>query len=107
MALSSLPFIFPLALLGLLSIIPLIILYMLLPKPFRVSMPSVMFLMKVEESREKIYSSLTKFVKDPLFIVQFLVLILLAVAAAGPYVLSYDTYSDENTVIIIDRKSVV
>lgn len=102
MALSSLPFIFPLALLGLLSIIPLIILYMLLPKPFRVSMPSVMFLMKVEESREKIYSSLTKFVKDPLFIVQFLVLILLAVAAAGPYVLSYDTYSDENTVIIID-----
>lgn len=100
--LASLPFIFPLALLGLLSIIPLIILYMLLPKPFKVTMPSVMFLMKVEESREKIYSSITKIVRDPLFIVQLLVLILLAVAAAGPFILSYDTYSDENTVIILD-----
>lgn len=99
---DSLPFIFPWALLGLLSIIPLIILYMLLPKPFKVSMPSVMFLMKVEESREKIYSSITKIVRDPLFIVQLFVLILLAVAAAGPYILSYDTLSDKNTVIIID-----
>ncbi|MBZ3935055.1 BatA domain-containing protein [Methanimicrococcus blatticola] len=101
-SLSSLPFIFPLALLGLLSIIPLIILYMLLPKPFKVSMPSVMFLMRVEESREKIYSSITKIVRDPLFIVQLFVLIMLAVAAAGPYILSYDTLSDKNTVIIID-----
>ncbi|WNY23304.1 hypothetical protein MmiHf6_06090 [Methanimicrococcus hongohii] len=101
-SLASLPFIFPWALIGLLSIIPLIILYMLLPKPFKVSMPSVMFLMKVEESREKIYSSITKIVKDPLFIVQLLVLILLAIAAAGPYILSYDTLSDETTVIIID-----
>lgn len=101
-SLASLPFIFPLALLGLLSIIPLIILYMLLPKPFKVSMPSVMFLMKVEESREKIYSSITKIVRDPLFIAQLLVLIMLAVAAAGPYIISYDTHSDKNTVIIID-----
>ncbi|MDV0444515.1 hypothetical protein MmiAt1_00410 [Methanimicrococcus sp. At1] len=101
-SLASLPFIFPLALLGLLSIIPLIILYMLLPKPFKVSMPSVMFLVKVEESREKIYSSITKIVKDPLFIVQLFVLILLTLAAAGPYILTYDTHSDESTVIIID-----
>jgi len=98
----SLPFIFPLALLGLLSVIPLIILYMLLPKPFKVSVPSVMFLIKVEESREKIYSSITKLVKDPLFFAQLFVLILLAVAAAGPFILSYDTHSDESTVIIID-----
>ncbi|MDR2944917.1 MAG: VWA domain-containing protein [Methanosarcinales archaeon] len=101
-SLAFLPFILPLALLGLLSVIPLIILYMLLPKPFKVSMPSVMFLMKVEESREKIYSSITKIVRDPLFIVQLFVLILLAVAAAGPYIVSYDTLSDKNTVIIID-----
>ena len=100
--LENLPFIFPLALLGLLSLIPLIILYMLLPKPFKVSVPSVMFLVRVEESREKIYSSLTKLVKDPLFLIQLFVLILLAVAAAGPYILSYDTHSDESTVIIID-----
>ena len=101
-SLASLPFIFPLALIGLLSIIPLIILYMLLPKPFKVSVPSVMFLMRVEESREKIYSSLTKLVKDPLFFAQLLVLILLAIAAAGPFILTYDTLSDESTVIIID-----
>ncbi|MCL2549487.1 MAG: BatA and WFA domain-containing protein [Methanimicrococcus sp.] len=100
--LATLPFITPLALLGLISLIPLIILYMLLPKPFKVSVPSVMFLVRVEESREKIYSSLTKLVKDPLFLIQLFVLILLAVAAAGPYILSYDTRSDESTVIIID-----
>jgi hypothetical protein len=99
---SSLPFIFPLALLGLLSIIPLIILYMLLPKPFKVNMPSVMFLLKTEESREKVYSSITKIVKDPLFLAQLCVLILLAVAAAGPYFLTHDTLNDEKTVIIID-----
>ena len=95
-------FIYPLALLGLLSVIPLIILYMLLPKPFKVDIPSVMFLIKIEESREKIYSSITKIVRDPLFIAQLFVLILLALAAAGPYITSYDTYSDESTVIIID-----
>ena len=102
LTLSSLPFVAPLALIGLLSIIPLIILYMLLPKPFKVSMPSVMFLVKTEESREKIYSSITKLVKDPLFFAQLFVLILLAVAAAGPFILAYDTHSDESTVIIID-----
>ena len=99
---DTLPFIFPLALLGLLSVIPLIILYMLLPKPFKVSMPSVMFLVRIEESREKIYSSLTKLVKDPLFFVQLFVLILLAVAAAGPFILTYAEHSDESTVIVID-----
>ncbi|WNY24555.1 DUF7408 domain-containing protein [Methanolapillus millepedarum] len=98
----ELPFIHPWALIGLLSIIPLIILYMLLPKPFKMSVPSVMFLMKVEESRDKIYSSLTKLVKDPLFLAQLLVLILLALAAAGPYLLSMETYSEERTVIILD-----
>jgi len=99
---STLPFIFPLALLGLLSIIPLIILYMLLPKPFKVNMPSVMFLLKTEESREKVYSSITKIVKDPLFLAQLCVLILLAIAAAGPYFLTHDTLNDDKTVIIID-----
>ncbi|WNY27268.1 VWA domain-containing protein [Methanolapillus ohkumae] len=100
--LESLPFIYPWALIGLLSVIPLIILYMLLPKPFKMSVPSVMFLMKVEESRDKIYSSLTKLVKDPLFLVQLLVLIMLALAAAGPFIVSMDTYSEEHTVIILD-----
>ena len=103
--LDTLPFIYPLALLGLLSIIPLIILYMLLPKPFKVDIPSVMFLIKTEESREKIYSSITKIVKDPLFLAQLLVLILLALAAAGPFITSHDTYSDEHTVIIIDASA--
>jgi hypothetical protein len=105
MALFDSYFIYPLALLGLLSIIPLIILYMLLPKPFKVDIPSVMFLIKIEESREKIYSSITKIVKDPLFIAQLFVLILLALAAAGPFITSYDTYSDESTVIIIDASA--
>ncbi|MBO4302151.1 BatA and WFA domain-containing protein [Methanosarcinaceae archaeon] len=101
----DLPFFYPQALLGLLSIIPLIILYMLLPKPFKLEVPSVMFLMKVEESRKKVYASITKIFKDPLFLVQLFILILLTLAAAGPYILSYSDMSESDTVIIIDASA--
>lgn len=101
----ALPFLYPLALLALASVIPLIILYMLLPKPLRLDVPSVMFLMKIEESRKKIYTSITKLVKDPLFLVQLLVLIMLALAAAGPYITARSPLSDADTVIIIDASA--
>ncbi|NLI62874.1 MAG: hypothetical protein GX362_05710 [Methanosarcinaceae archaeon] len=102
MAELFLPFLYPWALLGLLSVIPLIILYMLLPKPFKVEIPSTMFIKKVEESKKKVYASITKIIKDPLFFIQLFVLILLALAAAAPYILTWDSLSDKDTVIVID-----
>ncbi|HML26822.1 MAG TPA: BatA domain-containing protein, partial [Methanomethylovorans sp.] len=58
----------PLALLALASVIPLIILYLLRPKPLMVRIPSVMFLMQVEE-KKRFFTSITKLIKDPLFLI--------------------------------------
>lgn len=96
------PFETPLALLALASIIPLIILYLLRPKPLMVKIPSVMFLMQVQEEKKRFFTSITKLIKDPLFLIQLLVLILLALAAAAPFIITNEPLSDEHTVLVID-----
>jgi hypothetical protein len=93
------------ALTSLLSVIPLIILYLLRPKPRVASIPSLMFLMKVEKEKKKIYSSITRIIKDPLFLIQLLVLIFLSVASAGPFYTSEEPLSSEHTVIVIDSSA--
>jgi len=62
------PFETPLALAALLSVIPLIVIYMLRPKPKVLSIPSLMFVLKLERERKRVYASLTKIVQDPLFL---------------------------------------
>ncbi|HJH32488.1 MAG TPA: hypothetical protein C5S50_10040 [Methanosarcinaceae archaeon] len=95
----------PLALAALASIIPLIILYLLYPKPLDIQIPSLMFLMKVEEEKKRLYSSITRLIKDPLFLLQLLVLIFLSVAAAGPFFITEEPLSGEHTVLIIDSSA--
>ncbi|WP_440954868.1 DUF7408 domain-containing protein [Methanosarcina sp. Mfa9] len=99
------PFANPLALAGLLSIIPLIILYMLRPKPAELSIPSLMFVLKIERERKRVYASITKIVKDPLFLAQLLVLILLSLAAAGYFYTAEEPLSGEHTVLILDTSA--
>ncbi|MDD3874509.1 MAG: VWA domain-containing protein, partial [Methanosarcina sp.] len=99
------PFENPLALAALLSVIPLIILYMLRPKPAVLSIPSLMFVLKLERERKRVYASLTKIVQDPLFLVQLLMLILLSIAAAGYYYNSEEPLSGEHTVLILDTSA--
>jgi hypothetical protein len=99
------PFETPLALAALLSIIPLIILYMLRPKPAVLSIPSVMFVLKLERERKRVYASLTKIVQDPLFLIQLLMLILLSTAAAGYYYTSDEPLSGEHTVLVLDTSA--
>ncbi|WMW24855.1 BatA and WFA domain-containing protein [Methanolobus sediminis] len=96
------PFDNPLALAALASVIPLIILYLLRPKPLQVQIPSLMFLMDIKEEKKRFYTSISKLVKDPLFFIQLFVLILLALAAASPYFESQEALSGDHTVIIID-----
>ncbi len=95
----------PLALIALLSVIPLIIIYMLRPKPTVLSIPSVMFILKLERERKKVYASLTKIVQDPLFLIQLLMLILLSIAAAGYYYTSEEPLSGEHTVLVLDTSA--
>ena len=99
------PFQTPLALAALLSIIPLIIIYMLRPKPAVLSIPSLMFVLKLERERKKVYASLTKIVRDPLFLIQLLMLILLSIGAAGYYYTSNEPLSGEHTVIVLDTSA--
>lgn len=96
------PFDNPLALGALASIIPLIILYLLRPKPLQIQIPSLMFLMDIKEEKKRFFTSITKLIKDPLFIIQLLVLILLALSAASPYFEKQSSLSGEHTVIVID-----
>jgi len=76
------PFRDPLALLGLLGTIPLIILYLIRPKPKDVPFSSLMFLVESEAERS---AALSRLITDPLFWIQLIVLCSLATAAAGPY----------------------
>lgn len=99
------PFENPFALAALLSVIPLIILYMLRPKPAVLSIPSLMFVLKLERERKRVYASLTKIVQDPLFLIQLLMLILLSIAAAGYYYSSEEPLSGEHTVLILDTSA--
>lgn len=92
------PFQNPLALLGLLSIIPLIIVYLIRPKPKEIPFSSILFLREGEAERSAVLSRL---VSDPLFWVQLLVLLSLSVAAAGPYTVSMGT-AESHLVIVMD-----
>lgn len=99
------PFQNPLALAALLSVIPLIIIYMLRPKPAVLSIPSLMFVLKLDRERKRVYASLTKVVRDPLFLIQLLMLILLSIGAAGCYYTSEEPLSGEHTVLILDTSA--
>lgn len=91
------PFQNPLALLGLLSVIPLIIVYLIRPKPKEVPFSSVLFLREGEAERSAVLSRL---VSDPLFWVQLLVLLSLSVAAAGPYTVSSGTAGSHLAIVL-------
>lgn len=99
------PFENPLALAALLSLIPLIIIYMLRPRPTVLAIPSLMFVLKLERERKRVYASLTKIVRDPLFLIQLLMLILLSIGAAGYYYTSQEPLSGEHTVLVLDTSA--
>ena len=92
------PFSNPLALLGLLSIIPLIIVYLIRPRPKEISFSSTLFLREGEAQRSAVLSRL---ISDPLFWVQLLVLCSLSVAAAGPFTTELGL-SGSHLVVVLD-----
>jgi uncharacterized membrane protein len=85
-----------------LLVVPLVILYLLKPKPKRIRFPTIMFIKKIEEAR--IFSSLlNRFVRDPLLLLQAIIITLLAVALANPYFLTVKTeVVSEEVAIVID-----
>ncbi len=85
---------------ALLSIIPLIIIYLLRPRPKKLKIPSLMFLFDLE--KKKRLNIFRKFLKDPLFFIQLLVLILVSLAVALPFIMANQEAGGGSTVVILD-----
>jgi hypothetical protein len=88
---------------ALLSIIPLIIIYLLRPRPLKIKIPSLMFLMDIE--KKKRLNIFRKFLKDPLFFIQLLVLLLISFAIAEPFIMSNEEVGGGHTVMILDASA--
>lgn len=86
---------------ALLSLIPLILLYLIRPKPKVMSIPSLMFFLKASGAT-KLTSFLRQFLRDWLFLMQFLIIFLLASTLAQPYMSYLHDITAENTVIVLD-----
>src|SRR3989344_1246322 len=86
---------------SLLALVPFIILYLIRPKPKDETIPSIMFLIKQKGSNAKA-SFLRNLLKDLLFIIQLLIILLLAFSVAEPYIESTRTLSAHNVAIVLD-----
>ena len=86
---------------ALLALVPLIILYLIRPRPKLMTIPSLMFFMK-STGATKLTSFLRQFLRDWLFLLQFLIIFLLASTLAQPYVNYFHDITAENTILVID-----
>jgi hypothetical protein len=92
----------PLALLGLLTLVPLIILYLIRPKPLEAEIPSLLFIRRMMEKEDRYRAFLRRLVRDPLLLIQGLVLIFLTLAMVNPYYVGTAEVKSENVALVID-----
>ena len=90
--------------LGFLSLIPLIILYLIKPRPVNLKVPSLMFFFSREKSTTA-ESILRHFHEDLLFLVQLLVLSLLAFSLTQPLLTMKRDAASSNIVFILDTSA--
>ncbi|MBD3387791.1 MAG: VWA domain-containing protein [Candidatus Altiarchaeales archaeon] len=95
----------PIAFSGLALIVPIIILYLLKPKPKVVLFPSTMFIRFMEKNK-RFTSFLQKFVRDPILFMQILIITLLVLTLVNPF---YNTEVEKNeaesVVIVLDASA--
>jgi len=88
-----------------LTVIPLIIVYLLRPKALEITIPSVMFFAQLTQQKKKYAQTLSKIIKDPLFLIQLLVLLALILAIASPFTNESKRISGGHTIIILDSSA--
>jgi len=93
-------FITPLALAGLLLLIPIIILYLLKPKPKHIRIPTLMFIIP-KQRRKRFTSFFNRFIRDPLLITQLLIIMLLVLTMANPFTTSLEEKSEKEAVVFV------
>jgi len=84
-----------------LSLIPLILLYLIRPKPKQVAIPSLMFFFRTT-GRSRLASFLRTITNDWVLLLQLLLLALLSLAFAQPHTMVQHDVTSENTVLVID-----
>lgn len=86
---------------ALLALVPLIILYLIRPKPKVMPIPSLMFFLKSSGAR-KLTSFLKQITHDWLFLIQLLLLLGLALTFSEPFTTYDHDVTSSNTVIVLD-----
>ncbi len=94
----------PSGLLWLGLLVPLILFYLIKPKPKVKEIPSLMFFMKAS-GRSRLLSFFRMFVHDFLFLVQLLLILLLALTASQPSININHDITARNTVIVLDSSA--
>ncbi len=94
----------PLGWLAFLSFIPLILLYIVRPKEKEIEVPSLMFFMKSKTSHAK-QSFFQKLVKNWLFLLQLLILLLLSLYLLEPYTTLGGSILTENAILLVDTSA--
>ncbi len=97
-------FLNPAGLVTALVLIPFLLLYLIRPKPRRERIPSLLFLMR-DTGKTNINSFLRNFLKDLLLILHLLILTLLILAAARPFLNVPQTFLADQTVIVLDTSA--
>jgi hypothetical protein len=94
-------FLSPLGLAALLTVVPLIVLYLVKPEPERVELPTLQFL--TEELGQSASSPLLeRLLRSLLLLLQLVALVLLATSLATPYITVSDETTVEETVLVVD-----
>lgn len=95
-------FLSPVGLVALLGLIPLIIFYLVRPKPEEMIMPSIRFFMENRDSG-RIKSAIERLLQNLMLLVHILFIAGIAAAIANPYIMAHET--PEETVIVLDRSA--
>ncbi len=90
----------PAALAGLALVVPIILLYLLKPKPKLVMFPSTMFI-RILEKNKRFTSFLQKFIHDPLLLVQLFLVCLLVFTVADPFITTQQGQRPQESVVIL------
>lgn len=101
-SLASQHFLNPIGLLALLGLIPLIIFYLIKPKPEEHVMPSMMFFMK-DRSKGKVSQAIKTLMRNLLLLLHILFVVGLAAAIAQPHISGFQ--KPDNAVVVFDASA--
>ncbi len=92
----------PMALAGLALLLPIVLLYLLRPKPKTVLFPSTMFIRFIEKNK-RFTSFLERFIRDPLLVMQLLIVSLIVLSVANPfYMMEEEERGSRSVAFVID-----